>query len=162
MKKGNGRVSIEQWFRKQRSHLGRDVPALANQFFPILFLILGLIVAGFSTVKAQEQAPTQSSPSAAPPPASQQDISVPAAAPPEVHHRGSSRSSYDDHLSTGLNDFLHSHHLPFVDAMVFSNASGTPTLVKLSGQVRTVLGKDDAASKSSDFLNQPGIRFRTM
>jgi hypothetical protein len=45
-----------------------------------------------------------------------------------------------------------------VDALVFSNASGRPTLVKLSGQVRTEHGKEDAETKSSDFLNEPRLR----
>jgi len=111
--------------------------------------------AGLSSVLliAQEQAST------APPddavPSSQQESSAPVAAP---HPRRSSRSVLSEHLSNDLSEYLHQHHLPYVDAMVFSNASGRPTLVKLSGQVRTEHGKEDAETKCSDFLNEPALR----
>lgn len=105
----------------------------------------------------------QSQDSATPPddevPQSQQEGPAPAA-PASVapHPRAATRSEPNEHLSSDLSEYLHQHHLPFVDAMVFSNASGRPTLVKLSGQVRTEHGKEDAETKSSDFLNQPGLR----
>lgn len=91
-------------------------------------------------------------------PSSQQEQSAVPAAQETASHRRSSRSSLNEHLSRDLSDYLHQHHLPFVDAMVFSNESGRPTLVKLSGQVRTQIGKEDANTKSTDFLNQPGLR----
>lgn len=115
-----------------------------------------LAAAGSSPVLliAQEQASTT------PPndsvPSSQQEN--PAPSPPPPRQRAASRSVLSEHLSSDLSEYLHQHHLPYVDAMVFSNASGRPTLVKLSGQVRTEHGKEDAETKSSDFLNEPGLR----
>ncbi|MGC1398361.1 hypothetical protein [Candidatus Binatus sp.] len=110
---------------------------------------------------AQDQAsaaPQQSSDENSPPPESQLENPAPAA--PAPHPRAISRSVLDEHASSDLSEYLHQHHLPFVDAMVFSNASGRPTLVKLSGQVRTDRGKEDAETKSSDFLNASGVRIQ--
>jgi hypothetical protein len=120
-----------------------------------------LAAAGSSSVVliAQDQAST------APPndsvPSSQQENpapSLPSPPTPPPRQRAASRSVLSEHLSSDLSEYLHQHHLPYVDAMVFSNASGRPTLVKLSGQVRTEHGKEDAETKCSDFLNQPGLR----
>jgi hypothetical protein len=55
-------------------------------------------------------------------------------------------------LSDDLNDYLHHNHLPHVAALVFTNSAGEPSLVKLSGRVKTDFGKKDAAVKSKDFL----------
>jgi hypothetical protein len=120
-----------------------------------------LAAAGSSPVLliAQDQAST------APPndrvPSSQQENpapSPPSPPTPPPRQRAASRSVLSEHLSSDLSEYLHQHHLPYVDALVFSNASGRPTLVKLSGQVRTEHGKEDAETKSSDFLNEPGLR----
>ncbi len=88
----------------------------------------------------------------APPPAAEGSVAI--------HPRAASRSEPNKDLSDDLSEYLHKHHLPYVDALVFSSASGRPTLVKLSGQVRTEHGKEDAESKSSDFLNQTGLRMQ--
>ena len=105
---------------------------------------------------AQDQAST------APPsdsvPSSQQENPAPPPPAPPPRQRATSRSVLSEHLSSDLSEYLHQHHLPYVDALVFSNASGRPTLVKLSGQVRTEHGKEDAETKSSDFLNVSGLR----
>jgi hypothetical protein len=94
-------------------------------------------------------------------PQSQQESPPPAAqASVAPHPRAASRSERNDHLSRDLSDYLHQHHLPFVDANVFCNASGRPNLVRLSGEVRTARGKEDAEIKSSDFLNEPGLRMQ--
>jgi hypothetical protein len=107
----------------------------------------------------------QNQDSAAPPddsvPPSQQEATPPAAqASVAPHVRTASRSERNDHLSRDLSDYLHQHHLPFVDANVFCSGSGRPNLVRLSGQVRTEHGKEDAETKSDDFLNQPGLRMQ--
>ncbi len=57
----------------------------------------------------------------------------------------------DDQLSQNLNYFLHHHRLPYVDAIVYAKA-GTPRSIALSGEVRTETGRDDAETKSRDFL----------
>ena len=94
------------------------------------------------------------------PPQSQEENPAPAAPAPPPHPKAVSRSALNDRLSSTLSQYLHQHHLPFVDAMVFSNADGRPTSVKLSGQVRTEHGKEDAATKSGDFLNEPRLRIQ--
>jgi hypothetical protein len=161
MRISNALTQVAIWLRREPGALRRFSRRFQQPTIFSLFLLLTFVLAASSGAFAQDQSPApQSSDSASPPPSSQSDNSGASAASPTIHHARSSRSSYDDHLSQGLNDFLHGHHLPFVDAMVFSNSSGNPTLVKLSGRVRTEHGKEDAATKSSDFLNQPGIRIQ--
>jgi len=114
---------------------------------------------------AQDQAPSAPSPPSvgaqiSSPPQSQEENPAPAEPAPPPHPRAASRSALNDRLSSALSQYLHQHHLPFVDAMVFSNASGRAISVKLSGQVRTEHGKEDAAIKSGDFLNEPGLRIQ--
>ena len=92
-------------------------------------------------------------------PESQQANPAAAAPAPVTHTRVSSRSARDDQRSSDLSKYLHEHHLPFVDAIVFNDAAKRPTTVELSGQVRTEHGKEDAATKSSDFFND-GVRVR--
>jgi hypothetical protein len=145
MKNGNGSAHRQERFCKEPSSRTSFDTAIANRFLAALLVLSVLVVVGMPSIVSAQQGAIESDTNAAPSP---------------VRRSAASRSHYDDHLSTGLNDFLHGHHLPFVDAMVFSNASDEPTLVKLSGQVRTEHGKEDAASKSSDFLNQPGIKIQ--
>ena len=119
------------------------------------------LAAGGGLAVAQDQPPAApSQPSggsqASSPP---QENPVPAETAPAPHPRAS-RSVLSEHMSSELSAYLHQHHLPFVDAMVFTTASGRATSVKLSGQVRTEHGKEDAAIKSSDFLNEPGVRIQ--
>ena len=91
------------------------------------------------------------------PPESQEENPAPVAPASPPHPRAASRSALNEHLSSDLSQYLHQNHLPFVDALVFGNASGHPTSVKLSGQVRTEHGKEDAEIKSRDFINKPGL-----
>jgi len=108
---------------------------------------------------AQDQAPWLQPPAqTSSPPQSQEENRARPAPPPQP--KAASRSALNDRLSSTLSQYLHQHHLPFVDAMVFSNADGRPTSVKLSGQVRSEHGKEDAATKSGDFLNEPGMRIQ--
>ena len=91
------------------------------------------------------------------PPESQEENPAPVAPASPPHPRAASRSALNEHLSSDLSQYLHQNHLPFVDALVFGNASGHPTSVKLSGQVRTEHGKEGAEIKSRDFINKPGL-----
>jgi hypothetical protein len=140
-----------------------SVAGLALRIVTILAVVVALAVGGGLAV-AQDQAPAApSQPSggsqSSSPPQSQENP-VPAEPAPVPHPRATSRSVLSEHMSSDLSAYLHQHHLPFVDAMVFTSASGRPTSVKLSGQVRTEHGKEDAAIKSSDFLNAPGVRIQ--
>lgn len=156
MKKKAPLAHRENWFRREPAALAnRSLSRLVTTLFPLILFVAISIASLPIFANGQDQAPSSDSVA---PPTSQQSSAAPAESPAPAHRHSSSRSSYDDHLSKDLNDYLHTHHLPFVDAMVFSSASGNPTLVKLSGQVRSDHGKEDAATKSSDFLNQPGIR----
>lgn len=86
-----------------------------------------------------------------------QGESLPASPPLQ---RAPARSALNKSLSSDLSDYLHQHHLPFVDALVFSNAAGQATSVKLSGQVRTEHGKEDAETKSRDFISESASGMR--
>jgi caspase domain-containing protein len=61
-------------------------------------------------------------------------------------------------LSRSLSDYLHHNRLPYVDALVLSDQTGTPSSLVLSGRVRTEMGKRDAELKSRDFLGTSNIR----
>jgi hypothetical protein len=62
-------------------------------------------------------------------------------------------------LSDELTEYLHSHRLPHVDALVFGGEGGKPRVVNLSGAVRTDHGKSDAQQKADDYLGNPaGLR----
>jgi hypothetical protein len=149
----------------------RSAKRAARRMLPITAVLAVVVFAlafGGEVVVAQDQAPSApSQPSAGAqtqnlaPPESIDDPPAQDAPTPPPHPRASrsraSRSTLSEHLSSDLSQYLHQHHLPFVDAMVFSNADGRPTSVKLSGQVRTEHGKEDAETKSSDFLNEPGL-----
>lgn len=94
------------------------------------------------------------------PPESQEENPAPVAPASPPHPRAASRSALNERLSSDLSQYLHQNHLPFVDALVFGNAAGRPTSVKLSGQVRTEHGKEDAEIKARDFLNEAGLRIQ--
>jgi hypothetical protein len=66
----------------------------------------------------------------------------------------------DSQLSENLTGYLHQHHLPYVDAVVFTGADGNPVSISLSGEVRTEKGKDDAETKSEDFLGTEHLHVR--
>jgi hypothetical protein len=91
---------------------------------------------------------------------SQQESPPPAAPAPHPRRRAPSRSVLNQSLSNDLSQYLHQHHLPYVDALVFGSAAGTPTSVTLDGQVRTEHGKEDAETKSRDFTNAPDLRIQ--
>ncbi len=125
--------------------------------------VIALALLGETLVLAQDQqsgaAPPESpAVNASSPSQASQEIAPGAEPAPAPHPRTASRSSRNRGLSSNLSDYLHHHHLPFVDALVFSNEAGQATSVKLSGEVRTEHGKEDAAIKARDFLNQPGLR----
>jgi hypothetical protein len=155
---------------KGKGPTDRNATRDARPMLPIT-AVLAVAVAlaiGGGVVVAQDHAPSApSQPSAGAqtqnlaPPESIDDPPAQDAPTPPHHPRASrpraSRSTLNEHLSDDLSQYLHQHHLPFVDAMVFSNSDGQPTSVKLSGRVRTEHGKDDAATKSSDFLNEPRL-----
>ena len=76
----------------------------------------------------------------------------PAAAPVE-------KPVLDDATSRSLTDYLHQHRLPYVDAMVYQK-DGALSSIALSGEVRTEKGKDDAETKSRDFLGNDRVKVR--
>ena len=63
-------------------------------------------------------------------------------------------------LSRKLNKYLHTHKLPHVEATVFINQAGRAGLVKLSGEVRTEKGKEDAEFRSQEFFGSPSLRIQ--
>lgn len=83
----------------------------------------------------------------------------PDATAPVVHTKASA-PVVNQGLTSDLDNYLHHHHQPYVDAVVYSGSSGTAVMVALSGQVRTQKGKDDATVKSEDFLGTGHIRVR--
>jgi hypothetical protein len=98
--------------------------------------------------------PSSSQPnSEVPPPESENEVPPPSA-PPPTHKKPLSPVNQD--LTAGLNDYLHHHHLPYVDAVVYGDAE----MVALSGEVRTAKGKQDATLKAEDFLGNEQIRVR--
>lgn len=84
------------------------------------------------------------------------NVPPPEAAPAE-RHALVEKPALDNELSGSLNDYLHSHHLPYVEAKVYARA-GTPSSLSLSGEVRTEKGKMDAETKSLDFLGNQNIK----
>jgi len=55
-------------------------------------------------------------------------------------------------LSGKATNYLHVHRLPFVQAEVGRDVSGTPASVALTGKVRTLRGKEDAERRTQDLL----------
>jgi hypothetical protein len=109
------------------------------------------------------QAPTAQAPTtepkaqALPLPAAEQGPLPDAGPPPEA--APTERPVADDGLSRNLTDYLHHHRLPYVDATVYAKA-GAPSSIALSGEVRSEMGKEDAETKSRDFLGNARLKVR--
>ena len=102
--------------------------------------------------QAPVQVPMQTAP-AMPTPAYKNELQIPQQQPPASSALTlPSQSMLDVARSRGATDYLHSHRLPFVTVKVFSDASGAPASLTLSGQVATKFGRDDAERKVLKFL----------
>ena len=102
--------------------------------------------------QAPMQIPMQPAP-AMPTPAHKNELQIPQQQPPASSALTlPAQSILDVARSRGATDYLHSHHLPFVTVKVFSDASGAPASLTLSGQVATKFGRDDAERKALKFL----------
>jgi len=71
-----------------------------------------------------------------------------------------SKPSNDLVLSSDASDYLHDHQLPNVNAQVLRGQAGTVSAVVLTGEVATEFGKQDAARKVRDLLNDPTVEVR--
>lgn len=81
--------------------------------------------------------------------------------PPAVAPKAATEApALNDDVSKQLSQFLHAHHLPYVDAAVFTTSSGVAKSMELSGQVRSAYGKHDAEVKAKDYLGVRRVRIK--
>ncbi len=91
-----------------------------------------------------------------PPPASKNELEISPLRPPRQVQTSPSLAP-NVTLSQNLSDYLHHHRLPFVNARVFQDGTGTSRSAVLSGQVATEFGKHDAERKVDDWLKTARI-----
>jgi len=81
--------------------------------------------------------------------------------PPAVPPKAATEvPALNDDISKQVSQFLHAHHLPFVDAAVFTTSTGIAKSMELSGQVRSAYGKHDAEVKAKDYLGVRRVRIK--
>jgi hypothetical protein len=121
-------------------------------------LLANVLVANAISAQSppSRQAPMQipMQPAPAQTPAHQNELQIPQQPPPASSALTlPAQSTVDVARSRGATDYLHSHRLPFVTAKIFSDASGAPASLTLSGQVATEFGREDAERKALKFLS---------
>ena len=103
-------------------------------------------------VQAPMQMPMQTVPTM-PAPSQKNELQIPQQQPPASSALTlPAQSMLDTARSRGATEYLHSHRLPFVTVKVFSDASGAPASLTLSGQVASEFGREDAERKALKFL----------